>query len=510
MYGGGGVGQDEVSSPMTFEQAQGLSLRCGVYATMAQYMRLPLVSIRDGERMPPAGGDAMRTGTVSFWHSHRGYGFIQPDEQREPPVWVSYTTLGDGFTEPVPYLLKGERVLYEAVPSAASQTDPRQEAVRVEPARRIHGVVRHYSLPHGHGSIESDDGTRWFLHHANLLEEGYVGLSEGTELHFIASEDEAPPGRDRIAMAVKLADPRPELYRFAQFPNELDRWLEPLADKAAPERWDYRHELAGQRGPRPILRHYLEATFERLLQERRLGRPTILEGERPDGRRYAVFNTGLLDKLQKPIYALFDEHHTNSYSHAWWWQGFFTEDDRAILDVASLPAPAGYLDDPSALLITPEEVRSMRVDSRHILVDHAERLPARLRADPTMARKLLEGDLHQLVDRVRRNYRLAVAQYYRGAVQLLLPLDLDEVPGERPLALVVERTESGARRASTVLGVDLAYRQARVVAHLDGEWLARAWLAPGADGGAPGLPCERRQEGSGGAHEEVRGAVRPA
>jgi hypothetical protein len=30
-----------------------------------------------------------------------------------------------------------------------------------------------------------------------------------------------------------------------------------------------------------------------------------------------------------------------------------------------------------------------------------------------------------------------------------------------------------------VLGVDLAYRQARVVAHLDGEWLARAWLAPG-------------------------------
>ena len=260
-----------------------------------------------------------------------------------------------GFTEPVPYLLKGERVLYEAVPSAASQTDPRQEAVRVEPARRIHGVVRHYSFQLGHGSIASDDGTRWFLHHANLLEEGYVDLSEGTVVHFIASEDEA---------------------------------------------------------------------------------------------------------------------------HAWWWQGFFTEDDRAILDVASLPAPADYLDDPSALLITPEEVRSMRVDSQHILVDHAERLPARLRADPAMARKLLEGDLHQLADRVRRNYRLAVAQYYRGAVQLLLPLDLDEIPGERQLALVVERTESGARRASTVLGVDLAYRQARVVARADGEWLGRAWLAP--------------------------------
>ena len=50
-----------------------------------------------------------------------------------------------------------------------------------------------------------------------------------------------------------------------------------------------------------------------------------------------------------------------------------------------------------------------------------------LRADPAMARKLLEGDLHQLADRVRRNYRLAVAQYYRGAVQLLLPLDLDDL-----------------------------------------------------------------------------------
>jgi hypothetical protein len=129
-----------------------------------------------------------------------------------------------------------------------------------------------------------------------------------------------------------------------------------------------------------------------------------------------------------PIYALFDEHRQEDDPREWWWRGFYSEDDGPMRPVVDLPAPANYLEDPSALVFTPEQVRGMRVDSRHILSDH------------------------------------------------LLPLDLGGAPGRQNLALVVERTEVGGHRASTVLGNDLAYRQSRVVARPDPEWLGRAWL----------------------------------
>jgi cold shock CspA family protein len=443
-----------------------------------------------GAPMPSARprGNELRAGTVMFWHLHRNYGFIRPDDPEESPVWVSDATLDDSFAETFRHLVKGERVLYEAISGdVAPDASARQQAVRVTPSQeRCHGVVKEYSFLHGHGAIESDDGTRYFLHRSHLLGDGYVDAEDGAEVFFVAPEDGAQSPRDPVATAVKLADPRPALRRFAQFPYDLEQWLGPLARRAARECWDYLHELAGRRDPHPILRHYLEQTFSRLLEERELGRPTILEGKQAAGRRYAVFNTGLVDDMQKPIYCLFDEHRLTHDPRAWWWWGFYTEDDGQMRPVADLPVPASYLDDPSALIITPDEVRNMRIDSRHIVGDNLDRFPARLHADPEMARKLLEGDLHELADRVRRNYKIAVPQYYRGAIQLLLPLNLGAAPNRQDLTLVVERTESGVRRACTVVGNDLAYRQSRIIARADPAWLGRAWVtaedAPSAEG----------------------------
>ena len=431
----------------------------------------------------------MRTGTTTFWHLFRNYGFVRPDDPDEPVVWASNSVL-EGFDEGFRYLAKDERVSYETVPGQpAKDGSPRQEAVCVRPAHeRARGVISEYSFLHGFGFIEGNDGKRYFLHHSDILGEGYKDADPGDEVFFVPADSGDRPSQGPRAAAVKLGDPRPALHRFAQFPYELDQWLEPLAAKAAPEKWEYQHELAGRGGAYPILRHYLELTFDRLLEEHQMGRPTILNGAAPDGRRYAVFNTGLVDELQKPIYALFDEHRQSEDPREWWWRGFFSEDDGPMRPVTDLPAPANYLEDPAALVITPQEIRSMRVDSRHILSDHLDRFPQHLHADPRTARKLFEGDLHELADRVRRNYKAAVPQYYRSNIQLLLPLDLGGAPGRQDLALVVERTEAGTHRASTVLGNDLAYRQSRVIARPDPEWLGRAWLISdeGADDGDGG------------------------
>jgi cold shock CspA family protein len=443
----------------------------------------------DSERRADGGSavGTLRAGTVTFWHVDHEYGFIRPDAAGEPDVWVSVKAL-EGFAESIPHLAKGERVLYEAAPGeprshgAPPERRDRQRAIRVLPAEsRLRGVVGEYSFMRGHGSIAADDGTRCFLHRSEVLEGDYPTLESGDEVFFTLGQHQSSSGSDPVAKAVKLGDPRPALHRFAQFPRDPGQWLTPLAEKAAPEDWGYRHEYVAERAPHPILRRYLEATFERLLDERRLGASTILEGAIAGGRAYAIFDTGLVDALGGSIYALFDEHRADGDPRKWWWRAFLTDDEGPMRDVSELPAPADYLSDPLLVTITPAEVASMRVDAKHILVDHLDRFPEHLRSDPELARQVFEGALRELPDRIRRNYRLAVAQYYRGSIHLLLPLHLSGASRRADLALVVERTDSGARRAGTVLGSDHAYRQARVIARPQVDWIGRAWLEqPGA------------------------------
>lgn len=147
-------------------------------------------------------------------------------------------------------------------------------------------------------------------------------------------------------------------------------------------------------------------------------------------------------------------------------------------EVAELPSPANYLEEPSVLAITPGEVASIRVDTKHILGDNLNRFPAHLQSDRDLARQVFEGALRELPDRIRRNYRLPVAQYYRGSIHLLLPLHLSGPSRPADLALVVERTVAGVRRASTVFGHDHAYRQSRVIARPEADWLGHAWIEP--------------------------------
>jgi hypothetical protein len=212
-----------------------------------------------------------------------------------------------------------------------------------------------------------------------------------------------------------------------------------------------------------------------LLDEREQGRPTIVETTRTDGQRVAIFNTGLVTDEEEPIYAFFTENHQPERA-PWFWVSFYCGSDRELSDVrAELPDPADYLSRAEELVVRPDEIREMRVDFRHIAVEHLDRFPEVLRSDSNLADAALRGDIGRLPDRIRRNYKAAVPQRYRGEIQALLPLDLVAPRGRPDLALVVERRD-GTCRANTVLGVDAAYRQARLIARPDPEWLGQAWL----------------------------------
>jgi len=419
----------------------------------------------------------MKTGRVTGWNLFRGYGFIGSEESDGAEVHVHFTAL-EGFDESVPHLASGERVLYEAEPGQpAPDGRPRQKAIRVCPMPgRQHGTVLDYDFQRGHGILEADDGTtRYFLHQQNMLGQGMKDADPGDEVTFLPGESTRGADGDPVALEVKLGDPRKPLYRFAQVPLEPAEWLDVLAEKAATEVWDYQYERKGEGGHLPILRHYLEQTFERLQEEDEQGHGTIVETTRRDGQRVAIFNTGLVTSEEEPIYVCFAENHQPERA-PWFLRGFYSGSERELSDVqVELPPPADYLSQSDRLIIQPEEIRSMRVDFRHIAVEHLDRFPEILRSDPNLADAALRGDIGRLPDRIRRNYKAAVPQRYRGEIQMLLPLDLVAPRGRPDLALVVERKDVGCR-ANTVLGVDAAYRQARLIARPDPEWLGQAWL----------------------------------
>src|SRR5690606_22431897 len=71
--------------------------------------------------------------------------------------------------------------------------------------------------------------------------------------------------------------------------------------------------------------------------------------------------------------------------------------------------------------------------------------------------------------RVKRNYKTAIPHYYDGKIQFLMPLCLVS-KSEADLALVVNKEEY-VYKAHTVLTLDQAYKNARLLAKPDREWL---------------------------------------
>ena len=84
---------------------------------------------------------------------------------------------------------------------------------------------------------------------------------------------------------------------------------------------------------------------------------------------------------------------------------------------------------------------------------------------------IIDGSVKAARERLRRNYKIAVPQYFitSGTIQLLIPLCL-AAQDTADLAIVVE--DYGTMyRASTCLTLDQAMNNARLLARPDRDWL---------------------------------------
>jgi hypothetical protein len=101
--------------------------------------------------------------------------------------------------------------------------------------------------------------------------------------------------------------------------------------------------------------------------------------------------------------------------------------------------------------------------------------PYRSDHEPHRLRIALDGAIDHALKRVRHNYKTAVPQFYwprgggRGQLKLLLPLCLTTPTGV-DVALTVQR-HGEVYLASTVLTLEMAYNNARLIARPDSDWL---------------------------------------
>jgi cold shock CspA family protein len=401
-------------------------------------------------------------GTVKLYKTGEGYGFIEAHDGG-PDVFVHHSAIQmEGFC----YLAPGERVIFE-IEEAPDAPDPRprRRATKVtEPPGRVAGTVTQFDARKGYGFIKTDDGERVFMHYTDIVGLGTRSAKPNERVTFFV---EPGDGRCRKAVQIKQSDRRPELYRFAQFPPRA-HWLPRLAHLAEHEDWSFERERTDDPHVLPILHSYITNTFAKLKEQADHGEHTIAKTQRQN-RRWAYFDTGLVTAQGQHIYAVFEENR-NPKLAPWMWRHFCTLSDRQLPCSSrdDLPGRARYFDAPRELTYDPR--LELTLDYKHILDNHLhDRFPQALRTTPALARQaLLDAEAH-VKERAQRNDKIAVAQYWRGHIQLLLPLCLQH---DADLALVVERDPHvNAYHANTVLPLAAAYSNARLLGRPDATWL---------------------------------------
>lgn len=290
------------------------------------------------------------------------------------------------------------------------------------------------------------------------------------------------------------------LFEWAYL-RDFDKLLSKLCEIALEEKWDFKTS----NGTRPlsILRNYFTYTFERIQYENKI----FISN---DGR-YAVFNTGLVNKLYSPIFALFKKNSLPD-KQLWYFMDFAIEgEDRAgkalVTEFRELPQSAEYFTNIADVYYDVTMGRPI-LDTTHILVERAERLPIQflqsfgpsefeykdyltlsfeeknqyalklkelLKSDVDAVRRMqnrLDSAVNLAIKRVRWNYKSAIPMYYPRTqkMHLLLPLCLvdDQIVDT---ALVVSKETSGRYQGQTIYLLDWAYKCARLVCRPDSDWL---------------------------------------
>jgi len=241
--------------------------------------------------------------------------------------------------------------------------------------------------------------------------------------------------------------------------------LEMLAQMAQPENWSFGKDKMND--PYKILRNYFAHTYNRLSEEGK-----ILASS--DGN-YRCMNTGLLTIYNQEIIAVFSRSRVEG-KLPWHFNGFFKESNRQFTNYfPSIPEMANYFEDPSELIFNKK--LDIKMFKEHIIDDNYDRFCDAGYTEKGMIDLMLDSAKQTLYKKLHRNYKIALPFYYTNTetneskIQLLVPLYFPGAPVR--LALVLNKVcneNTEYYEAVTVLPVEWAYMNSRLIVKPDEEW----------------------------------------
>lgn len=416
----------------------------------------------------------MPTGSLLNRISNRGFTFIavDPEFDIEENVFLHVTNVADEAETSL--FVKGSRVEFDVVYVSRDGKDKPQarnaklladnagvatSGASVESQR---GFVKFWH-PMGYGFISSEKGDHEYYVKSASVPGGYLRQGDTVGFHIETAEG----GREQaVDLRVLHWEPTGDLYS-----DTIDmggpKWANTLAAIAEPEDWNYR--LHPAKDSFAILRNYLKYTFWRLHE---LQNHLVVSTD----EKAMAFNTGLVTPFQEQIFAMFQPKERDQPGPPWVLRNFEKASSVPFLSKfgQSLPPLARYYDEPGELVFDTRLPLSVNVE--HVPHDPA-RFPESLKLlTPQDLAAQVNAKAPEAIERVRRNYKTAIPQFYRdgksgqGKMQLLLPVALLR-RDHAELALAVDRLDSGVYLGRTVLTLDWAYNNARLLTRPDTDWL---------------------------------------
>ena len=316
-----------------------------------------------------------------------------------------------------------------------------------------------------------------------------------------------PPSASTAAPTSKPAKQRVNIHltSFARLSEEdLNQSVYELATLADDEPW-YFGSTPPEDFPHPILRNYVRHMFTRLQHEAK-----VVSSQ--DGQFY-TFHTNLYDKLRRPIYALMTQRpreEEDTHSRPALKLEFCVPGEDAGKNLVgqfdALPAAANFMTTPHRFFYY-WEAGAPTVNWKHVIEHNMNRLPqvflrqylptfgflntasmgkveigeykARfsefLGADASAYREIvgrLEKALELTVLRIQQNYKVAVPTYFAShdRIDLMLPLSLLR-EDSTDCVIVVKRERSGNYSGNTILTMEQAYNNARLIYRPVQRWL---------------------------------------
>lgn len=274
--------------------------------------------------------------------------------------------------------------------------------------------------------------------------------------------------------------------------DNMNELLGKLAEEALYENWTFTNYQS--KVNHPILKNYLENTYFQLVHQ---GKLYINNKEEK-----MLFNTGLIDSAFNELFLVCDIV-PNSAKDSLFKQEFrspevYKTSNRVFRNYSrNAPLPvATFYENPGDLLFNWEIAQKpggINIADEHIFRDNLSRINNGLRdpvirfnfdspSDIARCRQMFEGALKASLELSKRNYKFVAPQFWpaTGKIQFLMPIYLEGVQEIKsgnsrevlpPTVALSMELVHGQYIGTTILTLDMAYQNARLIARPDGFWL---------------------------------------